>query len=484
MSSQSMPFSYPSLPAGVDAIRVLTVTPGDFVEPLVCTLTPVAFGEKPKYVALSYTWENPYPDTSQLPLPPNDARMSPRPPGMPAPGQQRNPIQTTLPEPRTGTMTDPRPPHGATHASQTTPSGSQPNALVLEGQSFPVGHNLHLALQHLRSPTHPITLWVDAICINQKDIKERNQQVALMAFVYSRAIMVLAWLGPKAYPSRVDVSRYMSREWRAGRTGHFVAALAGAGKLRTSLKPNMGIFARMAESSYWTRLWIVQELRLSPQLAFVHGSDIWTYEEFRQWDFLSSTKRDALPQSVFNGYEAMEGMLEAREKKHTDMRTLESLVERFATSGCRDPKDRVYGLLGCAKDARPYTEQTGTADIQREYISLPTDGSKTFPEPRRGHGSFRVDYGCSFYDLWARMIRFVFYARIVEGRDHIRVGESGTGEHAADGKPEDPVERRISIVRTSGVIQGALEQKVDEEVAMPGHSIVGCRCPYSRRRGP
>jgi hypothetical protein len=36
---------------------------------------------------------------------------------------------------------------------------------------------------------------VDAICINQDDLEEHNQQVSLMAFIYSRAQAVLIWPG-------------------------------------------------------------------------------------------------------------------------------------------------------------------------------------------------------------------------------------------------------------------------------------------------
>lgn len=38
-------------------------------------------------------------------------------------------------------------------------------------------------------------LWVDAICINQQDTAERNQQVALMGDTYTKASYVLTWLG-------------------------------------------------------------------------------------------------------------------------------------------------------------------------------------------------------------------------------------------------------------------------------------------------
>jgi hypothetical protein len=41
----------------------------------------------------------------------------------------------------------------------------------------------------------PFRLWVDALCINQKDVPERNQQVLLMAKVYKSSTRVISWLG-------------------------------------------------------------------------------------------------------------------------------------------------------------------------------------------------------------------------------------------------------------------------------------------------
>jgi Heterokaryon incompatibility protein (HET) len=37
--------------------------------------------------------------------------------------------------------------------------------------------------------------WVDALCIDQMDVPERNQQVRSMADIYSIAACVIAWLG-------------------------------------------------------------------------------------------------------------------------------------------------------------------------------------------------------------------------------------------------------------------------------------------------
>ncbi|KAJ8064481.1 hypothetical protein OCU04_006815 [Sclerotinia nivalis] len=60
---------------------------------------------------------------------------------------------------------------------------------------FSVTQNLAIALHHLRLSDKPRRLWVDALCINQSDVKERNEQVRLMGEIYSMAKPVLIWLG-------------------------------------------------------------------------------------------------------------------------------------------------------------------------------------------------------------------------------------------------------------------------------------------------
>ncbi|KAG4442480.1 hypothetical protein IFR05_002032 [Cadophora sp. M221] len=72
---------------------------------------------------------------------------------------------------------------------------SDPQNIELNWVTFPVTANLYMALQFLRIPSGIRILWVDAICINQDDVEERNNQVSLMGSIYSSAWRVLCWLG-------------------------------------------------------------------------------------------------------------------------------------------------------------------------------------------------------------------------------------------------------------------------------------------------
>ncbi|KAK3349163.1 heterokaryon incompatibility protein-domain-containing protein [Lasiosphaeria hispida] len=65
-----------------------------------------------------------------------------------------------------------------------------------EGLELHVTASLHAALARLRRPGEPPRcLWADAVCIDQKNIPEKNAQVQLMRRIYSQPSSVLVWLG-------------------------------------------------------------------------------------------------------------------------------------------------------------------------------------------------------------------------------------------------------------------------------------------------
>jgi hypothetical protein len=67
--------------------------------------------------------------------------------------------------------------------------------IKVEGCSVSITKNLYSALKYLRLENQIRILWIDALCINQSDIREREQQVAFMGLIYSRASLVVVWLG-------------------------------------------------------------------------------------------------------------------------------------------------------------------------------------------------------------------------------------------------------------------------------------------------
>ncbi len=75
---------------------------------------------------------------------------------------------------------------------------NNPRSIYIGEYDMPVTKNLYAALSHLRNFSIERVLWVDAICINQKNNEEKGQQIQLMAKIYSQANRVLVWLGEAA----------------------------------------------------------------------------------------------------------------------------------------------------------------------------------------------------------------------------------------------------------------------------------------------
>ena len=71
--------------------------------------------------------------------------------------------------------------------------------MLINGQQLPITLSLYGALVHLRGHrvshlTERLPLWVDQICIQQSDSKERNHQVSMTGEIYARAARVRIWI--------------------------------------------------------------------------------------------------------------------------------------------------------------------------------------------------------------------------------------------------------------------------------------------------
>lgn len=79
---------------------------------------------------------------------------------------------------------------------------AEPSNTILVNQCvFSVRVNLYRFLRALRAQqgSEKLYLWIDAICVDQSSIGERNSQVQQMGNIYSNAKCVYAWLGPDTH---------------------------------------------------------------------------------------------------------------------------------------------------------------------------------------------------------------------------------------------------------------------------------------------
>ncbi|EHK50906.1 hypothetical protein TRIATDRAFT_2771, partial [Trichoderma atroviride IMI 206040] len=175
--------------------------------------------------------------------------------------------------------------------------------IYANGRKFPVTKNARSAIQRLRlTEGQSRYLWVDAICIDQKNIAEKSSQVAMMAEIYQKATRVNIWLGdgndssdfilrwysfitlpfaPISWIERKAIRYSSSPEWPTdsllGLT-HFPQALAEliSGVMGSFMLPHIPMpkdgEADLESRTYWKRVWTIQESNINPNCFVYCGS--------------------------------------------------------------------------------------------------------------------------------------------------------------------------------------------------------------------
>jgi hypothetical protein len=74
------------------------------------------------------------------------------------------------------------------------PSTTGERIRLAPGCYLGITDNLAAALRLLRTQGYQHRIWVDALCINQSDIQEKNHQVRMMRRIYRTASEVITWI--------------------------------------------------------------------------------------------------------------------------------------------------------------------------------------------------------------------------------------------------------------------------------------------------
>lgn len=132
-----------------------------------------------------------------------------------------------------------------------------------EGRSWrqPITKNLRAVLEHLCAGGAPVTLWVDALCINQADVEEKSHQITLMRDVYSQAEATCVWLGPAADDS--DLAMATIGELYESRT----YVLPDGALSEAHLEAINALMGR----EWWSRIWVLQGWSPSFVPVFPHS---------------------------------------------------------------------------------------------------------------------------------------------------------------------------------------------------------------------
>lgn len=213
-----------------------------------------------------------------------------------------------------------------------------------------IGENLWWFL-HCRSLTmkKPRLFWIDAICIDQSNVHERNHQVGLMKKIYSMASRVYIWLGRESENSRLAMD-FLANE--------------GVKPLKRQIDDYRPIWNTqegkairdLCERSYWRRMWVIQEI--------IHANKItvWCGSQRLDWpvlDKLYLTLKTLEEENCLTHHEFVADVLRSpafvmvwqrAHWRHPETPTpkLQTLIEIFQGWECTDVRDKVYALVSMA----------------------------------------------------------------------------------------------------------------------------------------
>ena len=147
-------------------------------------------------------------------------------------------------------------------------------------------------------------IWIDAICIDQDNMVEKNHQVQQMGDIYKGAEVVLVWVGIGNY------------EW-------------------------------ILTHEYWSRAWIAQEISLARYPLLLMNKDTWHVE------YALGRMQYLIPASGGTKYAAVERILTYFGKRSVTSKYRSVLhgLDSFGPSRlCADIRDRIYSLLALFPD--------------------------------------------------------------------------------------------------------------------------------------
>ncbi|KAI4253558.1 MAG: hypothetical protein LQ352_003619 [Teloschistes flavicans] len=277
-------------------------------------------------------------------------------------------------------------------------------AIILNGCSFTVQENLYDALTtlapELRQEDH--LLWIDAICINQNDIQERNAQILLMRYIYEHATLVYGWIGLPSDPEQnrlaIQVMRKFNQVLHEGLKANNDDMNAVASQISPDNKeifPDEGTdcyrgwlgISDIFKRSYWRRTWIYQEATGPPaSTRFYCGSSyfnmtlisasVFMAHHFSELNGLDFAFRDLARGPVF----AISAFRTEGVIAYGD--SLLELIDSLRGTEASEPRDKVYALLGLTADSEAASIKPDYAtslcevytDVVRFSLSQPKHG--------------------------------------------------------------------------------------------------------------
>lgn len=247
--------------------------------------------------------------------------------------------------------------------------------IILNNHIVKIQENLYHALTYLAPKVRNknCLLWIDAVCINQNDVKERNAQILHMAYIYKHAFAICGWIGVPHDEEEVRLAVALMKKTHIFLRDGLAEHDGDMKKVSTSITPEnediipgapdsdsyrgwLGI-KEIIQRPYWRRTWIYQEATVTDDTIFFCGDEHFTLTlvsaticmahhvaEYSQSPVGFRCVAISAPFSMASF--RLNGVIQCDH-------TLLELLEYLRYTECSEPRDKVYAILGMAADSSP-----------------------------------------------------------------------------------------------------------------------------------
>jgi hypothetical protein len=239
------------------------------------------------------------------------------------------------------------------------------NPVAFHGEKLDTTLNAKKILQQRGSCLRTVHLWVDAICINQRDKSEKSSQMALMGKIYSQARRTLIWLendNPRSSEAmRINVAvfiigtiaRYFLKD-------KLILDFVCLQHLAPGKCPSLEDFLK---HRYWHRAWVIQEVARGRQVHILYGNQFLDWKRVHRAlslmtqpplskhilkngivvGVLQATRAMATYSALYNGVPFLDKVRRARSLGPVNLR---AALEWSSAAEASEPEDKVFALQG------------------------------------------------------------------------------------------------------------------------------------------
>jgi Heterokaryon incompatibility protein (HET) len=224
--------------------------------------------------------------------------------------------------------------------------------ITCNGRTISITSNLHKALRRTRYIDRPRILWVDAICINQRNNKECSYHVSFMNKIYNKAKRVLVYMGDDQDGRAADVQQLLKEH--VDRIKPYPSI-----KNMPMVLPGDPIFqdnrwkavATLMKNEWFTRAWVLQEVGVAKLPIVLYGQTEFKYRDLTnltRWITICAqslqSRADIFLVAIHTNWE--DWSPNWRETSSYPEFELLDFLSHAKYLQCRRYHDRVYAYLG------------------------------------------------------------------------------------------------------------------------------------------